>query len=75
MSVMHNKSTVYTVVYLCLDSNYAALIMNFVSFYRVLLKGLYRPNVSTFRIFLPLSDENYLNIFLCLRFVVKITRT
>ena len=51
-SVVNKKSTVHTVVYLCLVSNYAALIMNFISFRCILLKGLYRLNVSTFRIFL-----------------------
>jgi len=75
-SAVHKKSTFYAVVYLCLDSNYAALIMNLISFRCILLKGLYALNVSTYRIFWSLSEQNYLNIFLSLlRFGVKITRT
>ena len=79
-SVVRKTSTVYTAVYLCLDPNYAALINNFISFlflcFCILLKGLYALNVSTFRIFMSLFDQNCLNIFPSfLRFGMKITRT
>jgi len=75
-SVVRKTSTVYAVVYLCLDYNYAALINNSISFRCILLKRFKTLNVSTFRICVSLFDQNCLNIFPSfLRFGMKITRT